>query len=356
MGNPWIFMGIDRSHFSAKLRPALRYKELHCVEYPPDLPEIVRRTGLGFIPVLITPEGEMLQDTTDIVDVLERRFPDPPLVPSDALGRVLCRIFELYADEFFPIVSMRTRWADPENAQEARRAFAAFSGSAATGDALAERMSSALHALGVDEHTIPAIDAHLDELLALLQGHWAVSSFLLGGRLSLADCALLGPFYAHLYLDRTTRRRLYAEALETCMWIERCNRPVPGAMGEWFADPMPPTLRALVEFIGRDAVPTLLALEETCIDRLREGAVPGEPVPRSAGRYPVAVRGRHAEGAARTYVVWKLQRVRAAFACLGAAEREAVAGALDGTGCGRLLRPPATPLRMVKQGYRLVYE
>jgi glutathione S-transferase len=356
MNKPWIFMGIDRSHFSAKLRPAVRYKQLHCLEYPPDLPEIVRRTGLGFIPVLVTPDGEMLQDTTDIIDELERRFPDPPLVPADPLGRVLCRILELYADELFPIVSMRTRWADPENAQEARRAFAAFSGSAATGDALAGRMNSALHALGVDEHTIPAIDAHLDELLAVLQAHWAVSPFLLGDRLSLADCALLGPFYAHLYLDRTTRLRLYDEALETCMWIERCSRPVPEAMGEWFAGPLPETLRALLELIGRDAVPTLLALEDTCLERLRESAVRGEPVPRSAGRYPVVVRGRHAEGAARTYVVWKLQRVREVVEGLDAAGREAVAGALEGTGCERLLQPPAAPLRMVKQGYRLVYE
>lgn len=39
------------------------------MEIVPDFPEIVRRTGVGFVPVLITPEGEMLQDTTDILDV-----------------------------------------------------------------------------------------------------------------------------------------------------------------------------------------------------------------------------------------------------------------------------------------------
>jgi glutathione S-transferase len=128
MSKPWIFMGVDRSHFSAKLRPALRYKQLHCLEYPPDMAEIVRRTGFGFVPVVITPEGEMLQDTTDIIDAIERRVPEPPLLPADPLQRVLCRIFELYADEFFPMVSMRTRWAYPENERELRRAFAAFSG------------------------------------------------------------------------------------------------------------------------------------------------------------------------------------------------------------------------------------
>ena len=48
MSKPWIFMGVDRSHFSAKLRPALRYKQLHHVEYPPDMEQISNRTGAGF--------------------------------------------------------------------------------------------------------------------------------------------------------------------------------------------------------------------------------------------------------------------------------------------------------------------
>ncbi len=48
MSEPWRFMGLDRSHFSGKLRPALRYKELHHVEIAPDFAEIVRRTGVGW--------------------------------------------------------------------------------------------------------------------------------------------------------------------------------------------------------------------------------------------------------------------------------------------------------------------
>ena len=55
MSEPWIFMGVDRSHFSAKLRPALRYKQIHHVEYPPDPQRIAERTGVGFVPVLFSP-------------------------------------------------------------------------------------------------------------------------------------------------------------------------------------------------------------------------------------------------------------------------------------------------------------
>ena len=201
MTQPWIFMGVDRSHFSAKLRPALRYKQVHHVEYPPDMEAIVKRTGAGFVPVLITPEDEMLQDTTDIIDVLEQRCPDPALFPGAPIDFLVCRLFELYADEFFPTVSMRTRWAYAENEAECRRAFGAFSGAAERGEAVADLMSSYLPMLGVTEASIPAIDAHTDDVLAALCRHFTDHPFLLGERLSLADCALMGPFYAHLYLD-----------------------------------------------------------------------------------------------------------------------------------------------------------
>ena len=36
------------------------------------------------IPTVVTPEDETWQDTSDILDALERRFPDPPLIADDA--------------------------------------------------------------------------------------------------------------------------------------------------------------------------------------------------------------------------------------------------------------------------------
>ena len=85
MTKPWVFMGVDRSHFSAKLRPVLRYKQIFYVEYPPDMGKISARTGAGFVPVLFTPEDEVLQDTTDIIDVLEAREPTPAVIPDQAM-------------------------------------------------------------------------------------------------------------------------------------------------------------------------------------------------------------------------------------------------------------------------------
>ncbi len=353
MSTPWLFMGLDRSHFSAKLRPALRYKQLHYVEIAPDVREIARRTGVSFVPALVTPEDEMLQDTTDILDALEARLPEPRLLPASR-DFVLCRLFELYADEFFPIVSMRTRWAYPENQAEVRRAFAAFSGSLETGDRAADLMSSYLPRLGITAETIPAIDAHLDAMLAALCAHFRAHPFLLGGRMSLADCALMGPLYAHLHLDRVTRAKLYDEAIEVCMWIERCNHPVPGAKGDWFAGGYPGSLGEVLRLIAEDAAPVLLDLERAFETWAETNATAGMEPPRAIGPYTSELRGVKLEARVRAYVSWKLQRLREAFAALDGAEQDALRAWVPSDDWDRLLSKP-TMARLEKRDFKLVF-
>ena len=354
MSKPWIFMGVDRSHFSAKLRPALRYKQIHYVEYPPDMEEIMRRTGVGFVPVVITPEDEMLQDTTDIIDVLEQRFAEPALLPPAHADLILCRLFELYADEFFPTVSMRTRWAYPENEAELRRAFAAFSGALERGDAVADLMSSYLPMLGVTPDTIPAIDAHTDDMLAALCAHFAEHPFLLGERMSLADCALMGPLYAHLYLDRVTRKKLYDEAIEVCIWIERCNRPVPEAMGDWYGGDYPETLMAVLKLIGQDAVPMLRALDGAFDAWAVQNATVGMEPPRGVGEYVSELRGVALTAGIRAYVPWKIQRLRDAFDAISAVDQSGVREILAASGCEELLSKDEEGCRLQKRDFKLV--
>src|SRR4029450_13412504 len=80
------FYPAEISYFSGKPRPALRYKHVPFDEIlptPQAYREVIRpRTGLAQIPVLLTPEGEVFQDSSVILDELERRFPDPPLYPT----------------------------------------------------------------------------------------------------------------------------------------------------------------------------------------------------------------------------------------------------------------------------------
>ncbi len=191
------FYAADVSYFSAKVRPALRYKRLHYTEILPT-PDVFRnviqkRTGLAFIPILVTPEDQTLQDTSEILDALELRHPEPPLEPGTPLQRVFTRIVELYADEFLLLPAMHYRWGTAEGVTDASARIAAFIGDPRVGSAGAAQMQRALPALGVTPESGPAIEAHLDDLLDALSSHLADHPYVLSGALSLADCSLMGP-------------------------------------------------------------------------------------------------------------------------------------------------------------------
>ena len=188
--------GSEVSYFTAKVRPAFRIKRVPHVETlatPRVYREIIRaRTGLQFIPVVVTPEDDTWQDTSDILDRLEERFPEPALVPPTPVQRVAAFLWELYADEFMILPAMHYRWDFADSIAKARADFAATNGDPVAANKFADRMSGVLPGIGVVPATVPAIEAHLAELLDDLERHFAMHPYLLGGRPSIADCALIG--------------------------------------------------------------------------------------------------------------------------------------------------------------------
>ena len=80
--------GAEFSLYSGKLRSYLRNKGIEFTEIQPWLMTykrfIVPRTGVRYIPVLQTPEDDVWQDTTVIIDHMEERFPQPSVYPVTA--------------------------------------------------------------------------------------------------------------------------------------------------------------------------------------------------------------------------------------------------------------------------------
>ena len=60
---------------------------------PDDRSPVVAVSGQGLVPVLVAGDGEVVADSTAIVEWLEERFPDPPLLPGDPARRAEVRIF-----------------------------------------------------------------------------------------------------------------------------------------------------------------------------------------------------------------------------------------------------------------------
>jgi glutathione S-transferase len=350
--------GAERSYFTGKARAALRAKRIHFEELPatPEAyREIHRRTGLLFIPVVVTPEGETWQDTSDILDALEARFPEPALYPRTPVQRVAAYLLELYADEFLILPAMHYRWGTPEGERDARGAFAALSGDPEAANRFADRIAATLPALGVVKDTAPAIEAHLAELLGHLEELLRDQPFLLGAQPSLADCALLGPFYAHLYLDLVPGPMLRERAPRVCHWIERMNHPDPDSFSGFLAgDALHPALHAVLGLVGRDAAPLLLdgvrAFEAWADARPADQEEP----PRGVGFHATRLRGVPVTRYTSSYTLWMLQRPLDARRALAEGERAAVDRALAGTGCEAILGY-APRHRLGKRRFRLVF-
>jgi len=352
--HPYVFHAFEVSYFSAKVRPALRYKRLWVDEVHADYGLIRKRTGHTFIPMLLTPDDEAWQDSTDIYDQLEARHPDPPLFPSTPVQRIAAHLVELYVDEFALIPAMHYRWGSELGEASARARFIAMVGNEEVGAAAAARMAKARIILGARDENAPAIEAHTRDLLDALGTHFQGHPYLLGRRMSFADCALMGPLDGHLFTDLVSRRLLLETARPVVGWIERCNHPNTPAQGEWLAeDGLAPTLREALGVMGRDAAPVLLeglAVFERWADTAPRD---GEPLPRMVGSIESSLRGLPLQRYAGSYAPWLVQRVIDDYRALDANARKRVDESMVGTGWEAVLAHEPRH-RVVKRDFDLV--
>ena len=354
MDAPYIFHGHDVSYFSGKVRPAFPQKSLWYREVLPDIREIIRRTGLNYFPVVFTPDGEIWQDTSDILDQLEQRHPEPALYPSSPVQRVVAYLVELYGDEIGLLPAMHYRWSFEESVKKVVVDFSTPTGTPGRGAKFAAKMSGTLPGIGVTEDTIPAIEAHTRALLDALSAHFDEHRFLLGDAMSLADCGLMGPMYGHLFRDAVPERLLYSSAFNVCAWIERMNRPPMDQSGWLAADAIADSLKGVLRVMA-DGVPFLTAtLAE--VDRwASENAETGGEPPGVVGFSTAPYRDAEIQIAARPYSVWMAQRATDAYRALPKGDQARVMEVLQGTGWEELLAW-APERRLGKQRYALVWE
>jgi glutathione S-transferase len=337
VGRLYRFYASEYSYFSAKPRPALRLKRVPFEEILPTpraYREVIRpRTGLSQIPVLLTPDDEVVQDSSVILDELERRFPAPALYPPTPVQRLVGYAIELYADEFLLVPGVHYRWSYPESAAKAVADFVASSGDADSATKFAENVQLFTKLVGVLPETVAAIEAHTLELIDALETHLGVHAYALGSRPSLADCALIGPFYAHWYLDAVPGRLLRARGLGICHWIERLNHPDSQDRGDWVADDaIPPTFAPIMELAGRDAVPFVLDVARAFEAWADGQAAEGQLMPRATGMHATRLRGVAFERITTPYTLWMVQRVGDAYRALDTRGQAAVDRAFAGTG------------------------
>ncbi len=354
---PYRFYGSEISYFSGKARPAFRIKRVHMEEIlptPAAYREVIRpRTGVAMIPTVVTPDDETWQDTSDIIDALERRFPHPALIPPTPVQRVAAYLLELYADEFMMLPGLYWRWCFPESIAKALADFSASSGETKNARRFSDAVRNFAPMIGVNEQTAPAIEAHTRELFAGLEAHFAEHPWLLGDTPSLADCALMGPLYGHFYHDAVPAKLIRETAPRTCHWIERMNHPDPEVFGAYLAgDALAPTLRAVLALAGADTVPLVLDAVRAFEEWVDTTPIVVGELPRGVSMHKTVLRGIPVERFTLSYTLWMVQRVLAAYHALDAGARATVDAALAGTGWEPLLAH-APRHRVERRPYKL---
>ncbi|MDO6709090.1 glutathione S-transferase N-terminal domain-containing protein [Aliiglaciecola sp. 2_MG-2023] len=319
MSKMFTLYGAQMSLYTGKARAYLTYKKIPFREVFSSVKVyksiIEPKTGVRFIPVVETPEGEFIQDTVHIIDELEKRFEAHSIYPATPKQQLVSEIFQLWGDEWLVIPAMHYRWnknnfpfiyeefgrvATPNMPAFVRRFF---------GKKLASRFKGFVPVLGITEKTIPAIEDWFENhVLVELNKHFSTHEFLLGSRPCAGDFGLFGPLYAHLYRDPVPGAILRERAPHVAKWVERLRNP-PKNDGIWLeGDAIPDTLIPLLSRIFKEFWPVLMHSVESVQKWIVENP-DVEKIPRSIGFHQFTIGGISEKRAIMPFQQWKLQRV-----------------------------------------------
>jgi glutathione S-transferase len=183
-----VLYGQAPTPFTEKVRRALLMKGLPFEFCEPSGPEDVRRWSpkTGLLPV-ITIDGELVSDSTEILLRLDRQFPDPPLLAPEPKIATQQRQLEDWADESFLFYFLR--WQRIRLQREAADAAAAKRGGLARIRAL-RWLLAWLRAGGTWERPETAIARGLADRLDDLSNLLGTRPFFYAERPSMADLAV----------------------------------------------------------------------------------------------------------------------------------------------------------------------
>ena len=254
MPDVYRIFGADVSPYSVKVRSYFRYKGIPhewIVCGPAAQAEYKKYAKLPLIPAVATPEGEGLQDSTPILEALERRFPDPSIHPGDPALAFLSALLEEFGDEWGNKWMFHYRWAREVDQKSASERIAKVMMPDATGDQLAavsgnivERMVGRVWFVGSSEQTAPQIEDSYREGASLLDAHLDGRPYLFGSRPAFGDFGLWGQIYNCL-TDPTAGGILRESAPHVVAWVERMLEPkADGDFESWAS--LQPTLAPLL--------------------------------------------------------------------------------------------------------------
>jgi len=234
MRERYRIFGSELSPYSVKVRSYFRYKNIPhewIIRSNANEDEFRQHAKLPLIPLVLTPDGHALQDSTPIIEQLETLFPDPPVHPSDPAAAFLSALIEEYADEWGNKPMFHYRWFYPPDQQSAGERIArsmmpgiSDADLSAAVEMVKQRMTGRLAFVGSSAATKDQIEASYVRQLEILERHLSRRTYLFGARPVFADFGL----YAQLYqcsTDPTPASIMRARSPHVVQWIQAMLGP-----------------------------------------------------------------------------------------------------------------------------------
>jgi glutathione S-transferase len=358
--------GAYASFYTAKTRSYLRKKAIPFVERLPSDPHFRKR-----IPIFEAADGTIVQDTTEIFEYLEPRYPSRPALPPGPCQRFAAYLIDLFASENMRI-AWHYRWNFPEQnlffvTMDFGRSFKPQGSDAELkhyGDIIAQQMDGHRPNFGITPELYPALEAIYFDLLDGLEKHFTTFLYLFGGLPSIGDYALMGPLFGHLGRDPHPRSLMQERAVRVFRWTEHMNTPeicspeFPDTPIAYLPDDaVPETVCDLVRLLCSDYAAIYRETAKLYADWAKaNSALPagsiisqeGRDQP-SLGKITVPLRNKTITMASQLHSLWLLQRMLNRYRDLAAVERDKVERFADSCGAASLLSIEiARPLMRVR--------
>jgi glutathione S-transferase len=324
--------GAEVSPYSVKVRSYFRYKGIDhewIVRSQQTMPEFQKHAKLPLIPLVLTPDGQAIQDSTPIIERIEAEHPEPSIHPDDPCLAFLSALIEEFGDEWGNKWMFHYRWAREADQRSASRRIAQSmlpDADDATIDATAagivDRMVNRVWFVGSSEKTAPQIESSYAEAVGQLEAHLTGRPYLFGARPSFGDFGLWGQIY-NAWTDPTAGALLRSSAPNTIAWVERMLEPESLGDDGWeSAEALLPTLEP---FLARQVGALFLPWSDANARAIEAGSE----------EFSCELDGRTWTQKPQKYHARSLAALRAKYAeAAGCAELDEV---LERTGCRRWL-------------------
>jgi glutathione S-transferase len=282
MADGYRILGAEMSPHSVKVRSYFRYKAIPhqwILRNADSQAEYEKHARMPIIPLVVTPEGKGIQDSTPIIDAIEKLYPEPSIHPDDAVASFISALIEEFGDEWGSKWMFHYRWArgvdqissagriarmrSPMASEQEHEAFASK---------VRARMVDRVWFVGSNALTAPQIEAGFLEMLGLLDNHLTSRPYLFGGRPAFGGFGLWGQIY-QMWRDPTAGALIEGGAPHVLDWVHRMLWPKAEGAFEGWSTLQPTLMPILSKQIGAQFMPWTCANEKALSENHEEFSV-----------------------------------------------------------------------------------